>query len=187
MAAKPWIHGRSQVVQVARLQASMGPWPQSHGYRSVGREKPGAGLASMGPWPQSHGYVPVHRPGHPLYRASMGPWPQSHGYSPFSGKSALMMPPVSELIGAPARPALLLSAQTHCPPSHNRFLCEGFLLKESTAAPLAPLTACTHLNAPASSYPTTLRKPKAFANWASPGGPMSAPRPNRGHRRDPCQ
>ena len=165
----------------------MGPWPQSHGYgegRESGRIQ---GRASMGPWPQSHGYDAAAAAEVWAAMASMGPWPQSHGYSPFSGKSALMMPPVSELIGAPARPALLLSAQTHCPPSHNRFLCEGFLLKESTAAPLAPLTAGTHLNAPASSYLTTLRQPKAFANWAAPGGPMSAPRPNRGRRRDPCQ
>ena len=150
-------------VIIRQFNASMGPWPQSHGYEIGGQCRTGRlhrfngamaakpwipacaagrsyggrgfnGAMAAKPWIRLLGALGYHGG----KRASMGPWPQSHGYSPFSGKSALMMPPVSELIGAPARPALLLSAQTHCPPSHNLFLCEGFLLKESSAAPLAP-------------------------------------------------
>ena len=108
-----WGHGRKAMDTSLRMRghpagrrASMGPWPQSHGYRSRraapsplrrsfngamaakpwilgadgGRCSP-ALLASMGPWPQSHGYHCVKVVLYLCQDASMGPWPQSHGYT----------------------------------------------------------------------------------------------------------
>ena len=56
MAAKPWILGLFLFGYVGERQASMGPWPQSHGYMSIWATVDDDEYASMGPWPQSHGY-----------------------------------------------------------------------------------------------------------------------------------
>ena len=105
MAFQPWI--RDGVDDGGRAaEASMEPWPFSHGYELGEKElermnewlqwshglsamdtrliralRLQSQLASMEPWPFSHGYEEVPDPVAPrLSPASMEPWPFSHGY-----------------------------------------------------------------------------------------------------------
>ena len=82
-----WSHGRKAMDTWAfrcqrpdRIHASMGPWPQSHGYAPGAARPCRRSRASMGPWPQSHGYLERLAVEGVDVAASMGPWPQSHGY-----------------------------------------------------------------------------------------------------------
>ena len=104
MASQPWILGNKDKIR-SLIEASMEPWPPSHGYplRVVSSVRTCG--ASMEPWPPSHGYTscvsltsgckscfngamasqPWIRPRRRSLRAragcaSMEPWPPSHGY-----------------------------------------------------------------------------------------------------------